>query len=421
VTASGVHQRRTTCRVCGGDELTRFLSLGPMPLANAFLRSPSEFAGEPSFPLDLYFCHGCSFVQLLDVIDHEVLFRHYLYASGTSDTIAAHNRDLAARVVGLLDLGRDDLVVEIASNDGSLLKCFQALGVRALGIEPAGNIAVRARAAGLDTIERFFDSTVAEEVRASHGTAAAVIANNVLAHVDNPCDFLAGARALLRPGGLVVVEVPYLRELLDRLEYDTVYHEHLGYFSVAALVALAEAAALSVVRVDRVPVHGGSVRVYFQSRGEATTHAPAVLELVRAEQEDGLGRLSRYERFALDVERNRESVVTLLQRLAAEGHSIAGYGAPAKGNTLLNYCGIDERLLPYTVDKSPLKVGLYTPGMHIPVLPVPTLLERQPDYVFVLAWNFADEIIRQQHEYRERGGRFILPIPEPVVVRGEGP
>jgi SAM-dependent methyltransferase len=387
-----------------------------MPLANAFLRSPDEFAGEPSFPLDLYFCHGCSFVQLLDVIDHEVLFRHYLYASGTSDTIAAHNRELAANVVGLLDLGKEDLVVEVASNDGSLLKCFKALDVRVLGIEPAGNIAAKARAADLDVVERFFSSAVASDVRASHGPAAAVIANNVLAHVDDPRDFLAGARSLLKPGGLVIVEVPYLGELLDRLEYDTVYHEHLGYFSVGALVALADAADVSVVRVDRVAVHGGSIRVSFQSRDEVPGHAPAVLELVRMEEEDGLGRLSRYERFARDVQRNRESVLTLLRQLVAAGRSVAGYGAPAKGNTLLNYCGIDGRLLPYTVDKSPLKVGMYTPGTHIPVLPVSTLLERQPDYVLVLAWNFADEIIRQQHEYRERGGQFILPIPDPVVV-----
>jgi SAM-dependent methyltransferase len=387
-----------------------------MPLANAFVRSPDEFAAEPSFPLDLYFCHGCSFVQLLDVIDHEVLFRHYLYASGTSDTIAAHNRELAATVVGQLGLGGGDLVVEVASNDGSLLKCFQAQGVRVLGIEPAGNIAARARAAGLDTVERFFSSTVAADVGASHGRAAAVVANNVLAHVDDPRDFLAGARSLLRPGGVVIVEVPYLRELLDRLEYDTVYHEHLGYFSVGAIVALADAAGVSVVRVDRVTVHGGSIRVSFQSRDEVPAHAPAVLELVRMEEENGLGRLSRYERFARDVERNRESVLALLRQLVAAGRSVAGYGAPAKGNTLLNYCGIDGRLLPYTVDKSPLKVGMYTPGTHIPVLPVSTLLERQPDYVLVLAWNFADEIIRQQHEYRERGGQFILPIPDPVVV-----
>ena len=409
-------RHRDTCRICGGRRQARFLSLGPMPLANAFLRTPDEFAGEPRFPLDMYFCEGCSFVQLLDVVDHEVLFRHYLYASGTSDTIAEHNQALAAALIDTLRLSRADLVVEAASNDGSLLSCFRAHGVRTLGVEPARNLAEIARARGVETVDRFFDAGVAQELRRTHGPAAAVIGNNVLAHVDDPRDFLAGARLLLRPGGVVVIEVPYIADLLDRLEYDTVYHEHLGYFSVAALVALAEAAGLSLVRIDRVPVHGGSLRAQFTPASDHSAHGDDVMAIVRGEQESGLTSVGHYMRFAGEVEKNRREILSLLETLANRGCTMAGYGAPAKGNTLLNYCGIDGRLLPYTVDKSPLKVGLYTPGTHIPVLPVSTLLERQPDYLLVLAWNFADEIMRQQAEYRARGGRFIIPIPEPTVV-----
>jgi hypothetical protein len=393
-----------------------FLSLGMTPLANSFLRSPSEFDDEPSYPLDVYFCEDCSLVQLLDLIDPEALFRNYIYVTGTSETIAGHNVRYAQTLADLLKLGPGDLVIEVASNDGSLLKCFMRYGVRTLGIEPATNIAEKARRDGIETIDCFFNSTVAREVRESHGTAKAVIANNVLAHVDETQDFLRGCRELTAESGLVVVEVPYLRELIDRLEYDTIYHEHLCYFSASTLVRMCDATALSIARVDRLPIHGGSLRIYAASQEQRTSHSRDVLDL--AEEECGLGlkEMTRYERFAAEVDNNRRSILGLLTTLAARGKTVAGYGAPAKGNTLLNYCGIHTGLLPYTVDKNPMKVGLYAPGMHIPVLPVSALLERQPDYVLILAWNFAEEIMRQQKQYQDRGGRFILPIPEPKVV-----
>jgi hypothetical protein len=237
-----------------------------------------------------------------------------------------------------------------------------------------------------------------------------------MAHVDETQDFLRGCKHLLKPEGLVIVEVPYLGEFMDRLEYDTVYHEHLCYFSITALLRLCDEVGLSMVRVDRVPVHGGSVRMYAGAREQYPEHAKEVLEMAAQEVAAGLTDFARYQRFADDVKNNRQAIRGLLAELKDKGMSVAGYGAPAKGNTLLNYCDIDTELLPYTVDKSPLKVNLYTPGTHIPVLPVSTLLEKQPDYVLILAWNFADEIIRQQKEYRERGGQFIVPLPEPRVV-----
>ncbi len=411
-----VHYLRPDCRVCGSRTLVAFLSLGPSPLANAFLANPAEFATEAFYPLDVYFCETCGLVQLLDVISPEVLFRNYVYATGTSDSMAAHNAALAALVVKRLDLGAADLVVEVASNDGSLLTCFAAHGVRTLGIEPATNIAALAEARGIETVNRFFDARTADDVRALRGPAKAVIANNVLAHVDEPADFLAGCRALLGLDGLVLVEVPYLARLLDGLEYDTIYHEHLSYFSVSTLMRLCERVNLSLIQVDHLPVHGGSLRLYLAPRERYPEHASAVQDLAAAEQRAGLVSLPRFLEFARDVERQRDALVQLLHTLVRGGRSLAGYGAPAKGNTLLNYCGIDHHLLPYVVDKSDLKVGLYTPGTHIPVLPVSTVLDRQPDYLLILAWNFADEIMRQQSEYRRRGGRFLLPLPRPAAV-----
>jgi hypothetical protein len=417
VTATtAIHHRRETCRACDGRNLERFLELGPTPLANAFLPSPENFADEPSFPLDVYFCRDCSLVQLLDVIDPEVLFADYIYVTGTSTTIAEHNLRYAASVTNLLDLTKDDLVVEAGSNDGSLLKCFQAHGVRTLGVEPARNIARLAGEAGVETINTFFNSDTAEQVLMRAGPAKAVIGNNVLAHVDDTQDFLRGARRIIDRDGLVIVEVPWLGELLDRMEYDTIYHEHLCYFSVSALMELYDRVGLSIVGVDHFPVHGGSIRVRAGHRDVHGEHAGAVRVLARDEAERGITDLTRIRRLAADVKRNRADLLDLLRGLKDEGRTLAGYGAPAKGNTLVNFCGIDTDLIPWTVDRSPLKVGMYTPGKHIPVLPVETLEERQPDYCLILAWNFAEEISRQQAEYKKRGGRFIVPIPTPKVV-----
>lgn len=414
--ADSVHRVRTTCRACDGRRLTRFLELGPQPLANANLKTLDEAAGEAMYPLDLYFCEDCALVQLADVIDPEVLFRNYLYVTGTSETIAVHNRAYAKTVTALLKLGAGDLVVEVASNDGSLLSCFRDLGVRTLGVEPATNIAALAREKGIDTVNEFFHGRAGEALRKSHGEARAVIGNNVLAHVDDTQDFLRGARSLIGKDGLVITEVPYAGEMLHRLEYDTVYHEHLCYFSVSALVRLCETAGLSLVRVDHVAVHGGSIRMYAGHAAHHGGHGAEVLKLVEEERRNGIASLERWKKFARDVATQRDQLVTMLEDLKAKGKSLAAYGAPAKGNTLLNYCRIGTSLLPFTVDRSPLKVGTFTPGMHLPVLPVETLLERRPDYVLILPWNFAEEIMRQQAEFRRQGGQFILPIPSPQIV-----
>lgn len=411
-----IQHKRKTCRACNGSELRPFLNLGPTALANSFLKSPEEFAKENSYPLEVYYCDNCSLVQLLDVINPEILFRDYIYVTGTSDTIATHNLNYSKTVVDLLRLSSKDLVVEVASNDGSLLKCFQAYQVRTLGVEPATNIAKMANEEGVDTLNQFFNSETAGCVRETYGPAKAVIGNNVLAHVDEVQDFLLGCRSLLSDDGLVIIEVPYLKELLDRLEYDTIYHEHLCYFSVSTLIHLCDAVDLSIVKVDHVSVHGGSLRMYAGLPDYHGGHAPEVLQMAASEEKEGLNSFPRYEQFAFQVEENRSSILRMLSTLKSQGKAIAGYGAPAKGNTLLNYCGIGTDLIPFTVDKNQLKVNTFTPGMHIPVFPVTKLLEVQPDYVFILAWNFAREIIAQQSVYQSKGGKFIVPIPMPEVI-----
>jgi len=408
-----IHRRRTRCRACDGTALRGFLSLGPQPLANAFLSGEGDFGEERFFPLDVYCCDGCGLVQLLDVVDPEALFGHYLYASGVSETMVAHFRDYARSVTGRLSLSPADLVIEIASNDGSLLAQFAALGVRTLGVEPARNIAAMARARGIETVSRFFDQQVGRELAAAYGPARAVVANNVLAHVDDPRGFLAGCAELISDDGQVVVEVPYALDMLNRCEYDTIYHEHLCYFAVGPLAQIGESAGLAVARVERMPVHGGTIRVWFRKGVEP---GPEVRSMIQEERDVGLTAFGTWAHFGRAAAANREALRSLLQGLREEERSIAGYGAPAKGNTLLNYCGIGTTWLPFTVDRSRLKVGRLTPGMHIPVLPVDAVRERRPDYLLLLAWNFADEIMAQQAAYREAGGRFILPLPSPSVV-----
>jgi hypothetical protein len=407
---------RTTCRICDASDLDLILSLGPTPLANAFLRSPEDFATERSYPLDLYRCRRCGLLQLLDVVDPELLFHHYVYVTGTSTTQTAHNRRYAQCLVESLRLGPRDLVVEVASNDGSLLRSFASHGVRTLGVEPARNLAAESTASGIETVGEFFTRELAGRLLAHHGPARAVVANNVLAHVDDPRSFLAGCRDLLAADGVLAIEVPYVGDLVDRVEYDTVYHEHLSYFSIAALLRLGEAVNLAAVRIDRLPVHGGSVRVYFSPAEEG--HSPDVREREAEERRAGVVDAERYRQFAADVEESRTALVDILERLATERRQVAGYGAPAKGNTLLNFCRIDTRLLRYTVDKNPRKVGLFTPGAHLPVLDVSALSasETTPDQVVILAWNLAEEIMQEQRAYRDRGGHFIIPVPRARVA-----
>ena len=406
-------RRLERCRVCGAGPVKPFLDLGETPLANSFLTKERLGDPEPRYPLELVFCEGCALVSLSAVVDPEVMFRDYIYVSGTSDTMPKHFADLGAEVVERF-VGPEGLVVELGSNDGTLLKAVKAQGAAVLGVEPATNIAAIAERAGIPTVNDFFSAALARRLRAERGPARAVLANNVVAHVDGVRDLVAGVHDLLAPDGVMVMEVPYLVDLLDRVEYDTVYHEHLSYFALAPLARLMSDAGLHVFDVRRVAVHGGSIRVY--ASRDARAPGVEVGRLRALERERRLDTLAPYEAFAERVRAQRQALLALLRGLRAEGKRVAGYGAPAKGNTMLNYCGIDTTLLDYTVDKNPLKQGLFTPGMRLPVRPVETLLADRPDAVLLLAWNFADEILRQQAAYREAGGRFIHPLPEPRLL-----
>ena len=408
--------KRKSCRSCGSEDLHMVLSLGETPLVNAFLR-PEEFSKpEKFYPLELYYCPTCHLVQLLEVVAPDVLFRDTIYVTGTSDSMAAHNAALAERTRVEQNLQKDDLVIDIGSNDGSLLSCFLKGGVRVLGIEPARDIAELSRQKGIDVLSEFFNADLARLVRQDYGPAAVVTATNVLAHVDDTLNFLQGIRALLQEGGISIIEVPYLVDMIDFLEYDTIYHEHLCYFSVAALIRFFTAAGLAIFRIDKVDIHGGSLRVYSRANNGTADHAPEIYQRIEQEKRLGLMNLATYLSFARRVEANREALRSFLYGLKSQGFAIAGYGAAAKGNTLLNYCGLGTDIIKFIVDKNPLKVGKYTPGMHIPVHHVDRLIEDRPDYVLILAWNFKEEIMRQQSRYKFQGGRFIVPIPEPAII-----
>jgi len=369
---------------------------------------------EPAWPLDLAWCEHCSLVQITETVPPETLFRDYAYFSSFSDTMVQHARAISERLVADRNLDSNCLVAEVASNDGYLLQWYRDAGVPVLGIEPARNIAKVAVEKGIPTVSEFFGRELAQEL-ANKGQQADVIhANNVLAHVPDLNGVIAGFAAMLKPGGVAVIEAPYLKDLIDHVEFDTIYHEHLCYFSLTALNRLFLRHGLEIVNVERLPIHGGSLRVFAQHAGSAEI-SEAVLELL-SEEAEWVNDAGFYARFGERVDGLREQLLNLLSRLKAENCRIAVYGASAKGSTLLNYFGIGKDLIDYVVDRSTVKQGHYTPGTHLRICSPDHLVEDQPDYCLLLTWNFADEILKQQQQYRERGGQFIIPIPEVRVA-----
>jgi SAM-dependent methyltransferase len=403
------------CRLCGTGLRTTFVDLGMSPLCESFLDADDLNRMEPFYPLHVRICEECLLAQLETYVPAEQIFGgDYAYFSSYSDSWVEHARAYARQMRERLALSEESLVVELASNDGYLLQHFVQSGIPVLGIDPARNVAEAARDRGVETVVDFFGAKLAERLVAERGQADLVVANNVLAHVPDVSDFVEGMRILLDPEGVATVEVPHLVRLVDGLQFDTIYHEHYSYFSFHTLVRLFDRHGLQVFDVDELPSHGGSLRVHVRHPGgEAKAGVVALLD---REREGGYDSLDGYRGFGERVAEAKRRLLELLIGLRREGSRIVGYGAPGKGNTLLNYCGIRTDFLDYTVDRNPGKHGKFLPGTHIPIHPPEQIAETRPDYVLILPWNLKRELVAQLDYVREWGGRLVVPIPEPEVL-----
>lgn len=404
---------KTTCRICKSSDLVLFLSLGDQPPANEFLARDKISLGE-KYPLDVYFCRSCSLVQLLDIVSAEKIFTHnYSYFSSTSAPLVRHFEEYAADISKRF-LKSGDLVVDIGSNDGVLLQFFKGTH-RVLGIEPSENVAQIARQKGVKTVSEFFTADSAAKIAEKYGKAAVICANNVFAHIDDIDGIVRGIKVLLKPDGVYVFEAHYLLDLIEKKEFDTIYHEHLCYYSLKPLMTLFERFDMEIFDVERQDVHGGSIRVCVRNKTGKSV-GENVGNLLRLEEEAGLHSEQRFVGFQKEVEAIRTKLVDLVRGFTAAGKMVVGYGAPAKGNTLLNYCAFTRDDLAYITDTTPHKIGLLTPGSHIPVVSPDMLKTQTPDYVLLLAWNYKDFILEKEKGLRDRGTKFIIPIPRVEIV-----
>lgn len=399
------------CFACGSDRLRPVLDLGNQPLANNLLAESDLAQEEPRFPLGIQVCEGCWLVQLTHLVPPVELFSSYLYFSSYSDTMLRHAAAAVETFTKELGLGRESFVVEIASNDGYLLKNFVTAAIPCLGIEPAANIAEAAKGVGVESLVEFFGKECATGLIGERGKADLILGNNVFAHVPDINDFAAGLAQLLAPNGTACLEFPYGREMFDRNEFDTIYHEHVFYFTLTPLVPLFVRNGLSIYEIERLPIHGGSLRVWIGHEGVHEPR-PVVAALLAEEEAAGLLGLPYYESLAGRVAALKSALLCKIDEIVSGGGRLAAYGASAKGSTLLNYCAPPAGSIEFIADRSAEKQGRLSPGLHLPIVAAEALEERQPDFTLLLTWNFAEEILRQQEGYQKKGGRFVVPIPE---------
>ncbi|MEK7640477.1 MAG: class I SAM-dependent methyltransferase [Patescibacteria group bacterium] len=404
-----------TCRECQSADLVKFLDLGLQPAANSFLKKEELNNPEPKFPLEAYFCRSCNAAQLIHVVDKSLLFRNYVYFSSGMPKVSPHWQAYAEQVMVNYLPAKNEFVLEIGSNDGVLLRFFRDRGYKVLGVDPAENIAKVAEAMGVPTWADFFGNVVAVKAVAAHGQAMAILANNVVAHIDEHQDLVQGVKTLLHPKGVFVLEAPYLIDMFENLTYDTIYHEHLGFLAVRPLQKLFAKYGLEVFDVQVVPSQGKSIRLFTCHQG-AYPVRQSVRDLVQKELNLGLDKEESYRELGRRVAASKEKLVSLLRDLKKQGKTIASYGAPAKGNTLLNYCQIGADTLDYALEDLSTKTGLYTPGMHIPVVDRKYVETHKPDYYLMLAWNYQKAILEKEQEFLKNGGKFIIPVGDTIKV-----
>lgn len=405
------------CRICHSRKLYRFLDLTPMPIPNGFLKKEDLHKKEPYYELSCYLCENCGLVQLSNVVNPNIMFSNYVYIPSTSKIMMNNFSNLAYRANSLTKLDEKKLVIDIGSNDGSLLKFFKSYGAKVIGIDPAKNIAKLAEMNGIPTEVKLFNLNSAKAVVVKHGKASVITATNVIAHIDNLHQLFKGVSKLLTADGIFITEFPYLLDLIQKNEFDTIYHEHLSYFSLKPWLYLIEQYGFEIVEAQRLFIQGGSIRLIHKRKSKSkVSYKKTVNYLVKLEEELGLYDKGAFDKFSTRVANLRTEVIATLKKLKKKKKRIIGYGAAAKGNVLMHYFDINQNTFDYIVDSTSYKQGLYTPGNHIIVHPEQKLLTDKPDYAFILAWNFADEIIEKRRDFKRLGGKFIIPIPKLKIV-----
>jgi C-methyltransferase C-terminal domain/Putative zinc binding domain/Methyltransferase domain len=405
-----------SCRICKSKNLFKFLDIGHHPPSDQFRKKEQLNDAIVFYPLDVYLCENCGFVQLGYVVPPEILYQdNYPYESSTTETGKIHYHDFAKSVVENYKFTKEDLAVDIGSNVGVLLEGFKLMGLHINGIDPAPNICEIAEKRGIPTINDFFGKISAQKVVDKKGKASVITGTNVFAHVDDLESFMKAIQILIdEKKGIFIIESPHFLHLVKNLEYDTIYHEHLSYISIEPLVAFFEKFGMEIIKVEQKDIHGGSIRIFISNKGNYPIHS-SVDNIINLEKKEKLRDKNTLLAFATKVIENKAALNQLIQKLKSKGNRVVAVSAPAKGMTLLNYCKLDNQTLDYVTEKSKLKIGLYTPGSHIPVVPDSQLLEDMPDYALLLAWNFAKEIMSNNKEYIKRGGKFIIPIPKPEI------